>query len=318
MFGKSRAALGLLLLVACHESAMAASDVEPYLPRCKPSHETRVPIRTWDDNHGKLASLRRLISTWPSGTALIVYASFGAAEDDVQIEGQDKAYSVKITFRGSGPEAGKVKISASEPPQFNVGFYLYRGFFEVDPPSSPNGEITLLRLDTFDVVSSGRYCLGNGSPPAPLHEIPAVQNTQSGGLPECRQSHETRIPIATWKPRLTPNDAGLFDVHLAPPTGNGRIVYISIEDPKHDCGPYASGAELYSVSLANPPTSSWPGVGINLRGNAQPAGSGCRFEGFYMNEPVYGMHQGWTETYFGAIDRERIVASNNYCMERKH
>ena len=55
-------------------------------------------------------------------------------------------------------------------------------------------------------------------------------------------------------------------------------------------------------------------AGINLRGNRTPTGKGCRFEGFYMNEPVAGIHQGWTESYFGAIDRKRIVASNHYCM----
>lgn len=37
-----------------------------------------------------------------------------------------------------------------------------------------------------------------------------------------------------------------------------------------------------------------------------------------MNEPVYGMHQGWGETYFGAIDEKPIVAAGHYCMATRH
>jgi len=316
MIRQSSAAFGLLLLVACHGAAIAASDVDPYLPRCRPSRETRVPVPTWDDGDGKLASLRRLLSRWPSGTALVVYGSFGAVEEDVRIEDEDKGYTVKITFQGNEREAGEIDITALERPQFNMGFYHYWGFFEVSPPASPRGAIALRRLDTFDVVSSARYCLGNGAPPVTARKTAAAQVAQSGSLPACRRGEESRVPIATWKPKLTRNDVGLFDVHAAPPRGNGRIVYISIDVPTHDCAAYASDSELYSVSLPEPPGSSWPGVAINLRGNTRPVGSGCRFEGFYMNEPVAGMHQGWTETYFGAIQRERIVASDHYCMAR--
>ncbi len=327
MIWKSPAALGLLLLVACHGGAMA-SDVDPFLPRCTPSHETRIPIPTWDDNYGKLASLRHLISTWPSGATLVVYASFGALKDEVRIEKQDKEYSVEIAVEGKESEAGKIKVAASEPPQFALGYYNYWGFFEVSPLASPESEIALRRLDTFDVASSGRYCLGNGAPQAPLHETPAPQTAQSGSLPLCRRGHESRIPIATWKPKLTRNDVGMFEVHAAPPSGNGRIVYISIEDPKKSCDIYVDlfhppwpgetpiSHDLYSVLLPEGPSRDFGGVSINLRGNRTPVGTGCRFEGFYMNEPVAGIHQGWTETYFGAVERERIVASNHYCMAR--
>ncbi len=118
---------------------------------------------------------------------------------------------------------------------------------------------------------------------------------------------------------------------MAPPTGNGGIVYISIEDPNESCykhdPPWTADSplsdELYSVELPNDPVVlsngerlKSGGLSINLRGNRKPAGTGCRFDGFYMNEPVFGVHQGWVETYFAAIDQKRIVASNHYCMAR--
>jgi hypothetical protein len=329
MFGKWPAALGLLLLFVCHGGATAESEVDPFLPRCEGSHETRIPIPIWDSNHGNVERLRRLISSWPAGTALVVYGSFWAAEDDVHIEGQDKAYSVRMTLREKERETGDVDVSASKPPQFSMGSWAYWGFFEVSPPSSPKGEIALRGLDTFDVVSSARYCLGDGPPPASPREIPAAQKQESGSLPVCRRVHEDRIPIARWKPKLTWSHEGLPQVHEPPPSGNGRIVYISIEDPDEPCdrdrdNPFhpvwpdenPRRDDLYSVLLPESPAADSGGVSINLRGNRTPVGKGCRFEGFYMNEPVAGIHQGWTDNYFGAIDRARIVASNHYCMAR--
>jgi len=35
-----------------------------------------------------------------------------------------------------------------------------------------------------------------------------------------------------------------------------------------------------------------------------------------MNEDVMGMHQGWIETYFGAVDKKDIVLSNDFCLVR--
>ena len=58
------------------------------------------------------------------------------------------------------------------------------------------------------------------------------------------------------------------------------------------------------------------GLSINLGGKGTSDGSGCRFDGFYMNEPVFGMHQGVIETYFAPIDETRILASGAYCLMR--
>ncbi|HUI97254.1 MAG TPA: hypothetical protein VLX44_15970, partial [Xanthobacteraceae bacterium] len=300
------AALGLLLLLACHGTATAAPpreihDVDAYLPRCKPPHEARVPIATWDINYGKLASLRHLMSGWPSGVPRIIYGSFGVAEDDVRIADQDKGYLVTMTVQGKESEAGEIKITAAESPQFNVGYYNYWGYFEVSLPPSPKGTIALHRLDTFDVVSSARYCLGNGTPQAAPGETPASQTAQSGSLPVCRRLHESRIPIVTWKPKFTTKGY----LQSEPPAGNGRIVYISMEGPRSSCYKYdppwpgdnTPSDELYSLEIPNDPVvlsngERVPSGGrsVNLRGNRTPVETGCRFDGFYMNEPVFGIH----------------------------
>jgi hypothetical protein len=35
-----------------------------------------------------------------------------------------------------------------------------------------------------------------------------------------------------------------------------------------------------------------------------------------MNEQVMGMHQGWIETYFKAVDKEKMALSDKFCLSR--
>lgn len=56
------------------------------------------------------------------------------------------------------------------------------------------------------------------------------------------------------------------------------------------------------------------GLAVNLKGNTQFANGACYFSGYYMNQEVMGVHQGWTETYFGAIDKKEIVLSSKFCL----
>jgi hypothetical protein len=302
------AALGLLL--ACSSAAPAAPadvDVGPYLPRCGRTAETRVPIPSWDGE--RLARLRQLIVKVPPGGAGLVYGELGPSEDDVAVEEAGKAYSATVRFTGAGADAGEVKLSALDQAQPQDGAYHFVGFFDVTRAPAPTGAIALRRHDTFDVVSSGRYCLG-GDEAAALAPAPPPA-AQTGSLPQCRRTNERRVPIATWKPKLTQKG----DLRMAPPTGNGRIVSITIDPPKDDCS--ADPDKLYSFSLPEDPRASDSGgLAVNLRGNRVSIGSGCRLDGFFMNEPVFGIHQGWTETYFGAIDRARVVASGHYCLAR--
>jgi len=309
MIGRSPGALGLLLLLACHGPAMAASDTDPYLPRCKSARETQIPVPTWDDND--TTNLRQLMST-PPGASRVVYAALMAPDENVEIEKADQGYSVKYTFEPNSLQRnvhpGEVMVTASDRPQHSfLGIYAYSGFFEISVPSSPESMIALRRLETFDVVSSGRYCLGNGMPPAPPRKAPAPHAARSGSLPACRRLHESRIPIVTWKPKLTSKEY----LTSAPPEGDGRIVHISIK--ARYC--HRDPDELYAFGLPRDPKAPENGGRyVNLRGNTAKDGRGCRLDGFFMNEPVTGIHQGWTETYFGAIDRKRIVASNQFCL----
>ena len=311
-FFAAPAAFGLLLLLARPAVAPAAPadvDVGPYLPRCGRAAETRVPIPSWDGE--RLAGLRQLMARVPPGGAGLVYVELGPQEDDVAVEEAGKAYSATVRFAGPGADAGVIKLSALDQAQPEDGAYHFVGFFDVRLEPGPNGAIALARHDTFDVVSTGRYCLGAGdatAPPTPAASPPAAQ---SGSLPECRRTNESRVPIATWKPKLTRKG----DLRTAPPTGNGRIVFITVDPAKDDCS--ANPDKLYSFSLPEDPGApDSGGLAVNLRGNRATAGSGCRLDGFFMNEPVFGMHQGWIETYFGAIARDRVLASGHYCLAR--
>lgn len=59
------------------------------------------------------------------------------------------------------------------------------------------------------------------------------------------------------------------------------------------------------------------GLAVNLKGNTRHANGICSFSGFYMNQSVEGMHQGWIETYFGAVDMQKLILSNKYCLAGK-
>jgi hypothetical protein len=299
------------LLLACRSAPAAPADVDvgPYLPRCSRAAETRVPIPSWDGE--RLARLRQLIAKVPPGSAGLVYVELGPSEDDVAVEEAGKAYSATVRFAGAGAEAGEIKLSALDQAQPQDGAYHFVGFFDITREPAPKGAIALARHDTFDVVSSGRYCLGDGGAPAPVASRAPPPAAQAGALPDCRRSNESRVPIAIWKPKLTRKG----DLRTAPPTGNGRIVFITVDPAKDDCS--ADPDKLYSFSLPEDPRApDSGGLAVNLRGNRVTVGSGCRLDGFFMNEPVFGIHQGWTETYFGAIDRARIVASGHYCLAR--
>jgi hypothetical protein len=312
MFGKTPAALGLLLLLAGQEASLAASgrdvqlNVDPFLPHCKRSHETRAAIPSW--KYDTSASLRHLMSSAPPGTARLVYVASAAYGQDADIQTSGDNYSTAARFSKDDANADQAQVWTFDYPHLANGTYFFTGFFAVAIGPSPKREITLRQLDTFDVVSSDRYCLGNGPAQAPPPATPAPERAQSGSLPMCGRSHESRIPIVTWKPTFSERD-----LRSAPPTGNGRIVYISVRASDQQC---LEGDGLYSFDLPDNPADRLGagGLEVNLRGNSIPVETGCQLEGFFMNEPVFGMHHGWVETYFGAIEKERIVASNRYCM----
>jgi hypothetical protein len=66
---------------------------------------------------------------------------------------------------------------------------------------------------------------------------------------------------------------------------------------------------------SDPRHREYGGLEVNLRGNATEKNDRCVLEGFYMNEYVPGIQQGWVSTYFGAVDEKKIIASGTYCLE---
>ena len=133
-----------------------------------------------------------------------------------------------------------------------------------------------------------------------------------GGLPVC-SSGDKRDHVPTWSPSLTKDG----DLTEEPPQNDGQVVFIEItgEGDKIGCGD-SDKDHLYALSKPNTPGSvDDGGLEVNLRGNVQFHNGLCTFHGFYMNEPVYGMHQGWTETYFKPLDQFEVVKSGTFCSE---
>ena len=122
---------------------------------------------------------------------------------------------------------------------------------------------------------------------------------------------DSRRHVAVW----TPDVDAEGNLSSEPPQEDGKVVYISL------------AADADTVTCDNEALNSfaWPyepgepmggGLAVNLRGNTQFANGICYFRGYYMNEPVMGMHQGWIETYFGAVEKQKIVLSGDFCLER--
>lgn len=134
-------------------------------------------------------------------------------------------------------------------------------------------------------------------------------------LDVCRSWFETRTAIPVWTPEL--NDKG--NLSEEPPTGEGTLVYIRIGgDTEHVECHQADAEHLYSFSLPqNPEDSGAGGLAVNIRGQAQFANGFCYLSGLFMNKPVFGLHQGWHETYFGEVDSLPVTLSGRFCLQRE-
>ena len=124
-----------------------------------------------------------------------------------------------------------------------------------------------------------------------------------------RNDRRRRVPV--WTPEID-SDGNLSS---EPPQEDGQIVYIELVENNDSVS--CDDEALNSFSWPNEPGDPMMGgLAVNLRGNTQFANGMCYFRGYYMNEPVMGMHQGWIETYFGAVDKQKIVLSGDFCLER--
>ena len=162
------------------------------------------------------------------------------------------------------------------------------------------------------VLGAAVFCTALSAHRAPrnaLAEEGATGPLTKAGLPFCRPNDD-RIPVPTWTAALDENG------HLTsePPTEDGRVVYIELDA---DAGLIDCAADLDKVfSLPLPDDRANPqngGLSVNIQGHTQFANGMCHFQGFYMNAEVRGMHQGWVDTKFDAVDRFRLITSGQYC-----
>lgn len=124
--------------------------------------------------------------------------------------------------------------------------------------------------------------------------------------------NDSRTQITVWTPEIDKQG------HLTsePPMADGSIVYIELfaDATTVSC----NNDDLNAFSLPNDRNNpDEGGLAVNVRGNTQLANGICYFTGYYMNEQVMGMHQGWIETYFGAIDKQKITLSPDFCLSEK-
>ena len=122
---------------------------------------------------------------------------------------------------------------------------------------------------------------------------------------------DTRSRVAVWQP--VGNQYGYWTPE--PPQNNGQIVYIksSMEADDVDCTNEARNSFSFPV---DPHKATEGGLNVIVQGNVQQANGLCHFSGFYINEEVFGVHQGWSSTSFIAIPTKDIVLSGKYCLER--
>jgi hypothetical protein len=133
----------------------------------------------------------------------------------------------------------------------------------------------------------------------------------ASAVPVC-EPNDGRTTIPVWTPSIDSEG----DLSSDPPQQDGEIVFIEIyADAKQaDC----KDSALNSFSRPTDPKEPLDGgLAVNLRGNTQFANGTCYFRGYYMNEQVMGIHQGWVETYFHAVDKEKIVLADKFCVARK-
>lgn len=126
-------------------------------------------------------------------------------------------------------------------------------------------------------------------------------------VPACTPG-DGRTAVPLWQP--TVDEKGVLSSD--PPQKDGLIVRLtmSVDAAQVQC---TNEAHNSFRRPEYPDDPSGGGLAVNIRGNTQLSNGVCHFTGYYMNEDVMGMHQGWVETYFGAVEKQKIVLSGQFC-----
>lgn len=130
-------------------------------------------------------------------------------------------------------------------------------------------------------------------------------------IPVCRNG-DTRTRIPVWRPSI--DDDGVLS--SAPPQHDGLVVYIDMYTTDERTVSTCGDGELKSFAWPDDPGSrAAGGLAVNIQDNGHRTNGACNFYGYYMNEEVQGMHQGWSETYFGVMDKKELVLSGTFCLD---
>lgn len=135
-------------------------------------------------------------------------------------------------------------------------------------------------------------------------------------LPVCGDG-DSRVVVSVWR-ELGQPDGQARAINSVPPEGDGRVIYI---DQRRFGRCSERGAlDSYSYPFFDPHNGESAlgagGVAVNMRGGTSWANGSCNRVGFFKNEVVEGIHQGWIETYFGHLEDAPVSLAGRYCLER--
>jgi hypothetical protein len=131
---------------------------QPALPPCKAAGDERIPVSTWS---ATLTKDGHLSSAPPLGNGRIVY--FSLAADEGAIESNDSADIHSFVVPNEAPRLPELQVFMRGKVQVANGKIYFSGFY-VNEPERNASRTCFRRIETLDVVLSGRYC--SGDPPA--------------------------------------------------------------------------------------------------------------------------------------------------------
>jgi hypothetical protein len=309
MHPKQSACLALMWLLATAPTQARPLFNDTRLPDCQRVGEDRTPVPYWEVFLSK-APDRKPPPPPQSAGGTIVYIDLSYPSVPVDPDKFDCTFesnATDLTFEipndkeRSGGDGLRIHLHGEG--HFKRGDCVFSGFYVSDAVSGIRQGWTDVSFRAVDEsgINADRYCLGN-PPHRPGHK----------SLPPCDRVPGNRIPIPRWNPALTA--AG--ELASAPPRGDGKIVYISFSTKKNAHGTCAGWSEESFVFLLprSQAAGSDSGLLVKLRGNDRSESGSCRVSGLFMNEPLFERPQGLPETYFGAVDQDRVVSSEQFCL----
>jgi hypothetical protein len=302
--------LALFVILFFNPAAAGEQFVDNGLTHCERFSEDRTPVPVWSVILNQVRFTKPPSPPPPSAGGTIVYVSLSTDNDDghdcVQ-PSDDEIYTFSFPDELKRPDAGGVRVQLRGNVHFQHGDCIFSGFYVSEPTSGIRQgwtDISFIAADGHPPYKD--YCLADINP--------APKPTRAKVLPACDNASEHRIPVPTWRPELTARG----ELKSAPPQGDGMIVSISI-DAKRDahgiCLGWADG-DFKFLLPKEPGSAAKDGLAVTLRGNDSSGPGSCRLSGFYINKPIFDKQDGWTKTFFGSVNRDRLVASGQYCLVR--